>query len=143
MDVRERPLGNNAIKYRLKKDVKDLESAHWHATQEHYFAVSTESGVVQGYDMRNTEGPVFSIQAHEKSCTNISFSHHIPNMLATCSLDEHVKIWDINSGAEPKLVGYKKTTMGELFSLSFYKDIPWVLAAGGSKGEVAIWDTEE
>ena len=64
-------------------------------------------------------------------------------MLATCSLDEHVKIWDINTGTEPKLVGYKKTTMGELFSLSFYKDIPWVLAAGGSKGEVAIWDTEE
>ncbi len=33
--------------------------------------------------------------------------------------------------------------MGELFTLSFYKDIPWVLAAGGSKGEVAVWDTEE
>ena len=24
-----------------------------------------------------------------------------------------------------------------------YKDIPWVLAAGGSKGELAIWDVEE
>ncbi len=34
-------------------------------------------------------------------------------------------------------------TMGELFSLSFYKDIPWVLAAGGSKGELVVWDTEE
>lgn len=33
--------------------------------------------------------------------------------------------------------------MGELFTLSFYKDIPWVLAAGGSKGEVAVWDIEE
>lgn len=32
---------------------------------------------------------------------------------------------------------------GELFNVSFYKDIPWVLAAGGSKGELAIWDTEE
>ena len=27
--------------------------------------------------------------------------------------------------------------------MQFYEDIPWVLAAGGSKGEVAIWDTEE
>jgi len=27
--------------------------------------------------------------------------------------------------------------------LSFYKDIPWVLAAGGSKGELAVWDVEE
>ena len=33
--------------------------------------------------------------------------------------------------------------MGELFTLSFYKDIPWVLAAGGSKGELAIWDVSE
>jgi periodic tryptophan protein 1 len=66
-------------------------------------------------------------------------------MMATCSTDEYIKIWDIahNNGTEPKLIGHKKTTMGELFSLSFYKDIPWVLAAGGSKGEVAVWDTEE
>jgi len=27
--------------------------------------------------------------------------------------------------------------------VQFYEDIPWVLAAGGSKGEVAIWDCEE
>lgn len=33
--------------------------------------------------------------------------------------------------------------MGELFTANFYKDIPWVIAAGGSKGELAIWDTEE
>ena len=65
--------------------------------------------------------------------------------MATCSTDEYIKIWDIahNNGTEPKLIGAKKTTMGELFTLSFYKDIPWVLAAGGSKGEVAVWDIEE
>jgi hypothetical protein len=32
---------------------------------------------------------------------------------------------------------------GELFSLSFCQDIPWVLACGGSKGEIAIWDVSE
>ena len=32
---------------------------------------------------------------------------------------------------------------GDLFSVQMYADIPWVLAAGGQKGEVAIWDTEE
>ena len=32
---------------------------------------------------------------------------------------------------------------GELHSIQFYEDEPWVLAVGGSKGEVAIWDTEE
>ena len=32
---------------------------------------------------------------------------------------------------------------GDLFSVQMYKDIPWVLATGGSKGELAIWDVEE
>lgn len=64
-------------------------------------------------------------------------------MMATCSLDEYVKVWDLASTGQPKLVGYRKMVMGELFSLSYYKDIPWVLAAGGSKGEIAVWDTEE
>lgn len=33
--------------------------------------------------------------------------------------------------------------MGDLFTCSFYQDNPWVLACGGSKGEVGVWDTEE
>lgn len=88
---------------------------------------------------------MFEFKAHDKACSSLSFSPHIPNMMATCSVDEYVKVWDIanNNGTEPKLISHKKMTMGELFTLSFYKDIPWVLAAGGSKGEVAVWDTEE
>jgi periodic tryptophan protein 1 len=112
---------------------------------EHNFVITTESGIVQGFDIRSPATPVFEVQAHEKACSSVSFSPHIPNLMATCSVDEYVKIWDIahNGGTEPKLISYKKLSMGELFTLSFYKDIPWVLAAGGSKGEVAIWDTEE
>jgi periodic tryptophan protein 1 len=63
-------------------------------------------------------------------------------MMATASTDEYVKVWDI-SLATPKMISYKKMTMGELFTLQFYKDIPWVLATGGAKGEMAVWDLEE
>lgn len=145
IDVRERPLGENAIRVRLGKEVKDIEQLAWHPRLEHNFAVSTESGVVLGYDMRQIKEPLFRIEAHEKACSNLSFSPHIPNMMATCSTDETVKIWDIshNGGSDPKCLAQKKMGMGELFSLSYYKDIPWVLAAGGSKGEIAVWDSEE
>ena len=68
-------------------------------------------------------------------------------MLATVGTDSVCKIWDIknqNMGkVEPKMVTKKELKQGELFSVQFYEDIPWVLAAGGSKGEVAVWDTEE
>lgn len=58
-DVRERPLGHNATKFRLKKEVKDLESGQWHPFMEHNFVITTESGIVQGYDIRQASGPVF------------------------------------------------------------------------------------
>ena len=144
VDVRTRPLGEAALKFRLTKELKDLESGVWHPTLEHNFVISTESGKVHGYDIRNPAAPIFELEAHSpKPCTSVAFSPHIPSMMATVSLDEYVKVWDITTGSMPQLVGYKKMTMGELFTLSFYKDIPWVLAAGGSKGEIAVWDTEE
>jgi len=32
---------------------------------------------------------------------------------------------------------------GELFAMQFCQDIPWVLATGGSTGQMAIWDISE
>jgi periodic tryptophan protein 1 len=32
---------------------------------------------------------------------------------------------------------------GELFTLSFYQDSPFMLGVGGSKGVLALWDTSE
>lgn len=61
VDVRERPLGENAIRFKLPKEAKDLESGNWHPKYEHNFVVSSESGMVFGYDIRQTKGPLFSI----------------------------------------------------------------------------------
>jgi periodic tryptophan protein 1 len=95
VDVRERPLGENSMKFRLKKEVKDLETGSWHPILEHNFVISTESGIVQGYDIRNPKSHLFEFEAHEKACSSVGFSPHIPNMMATCSPDEYVKVWDI------------------------------------------------
>ena len=37
----------------------------------------------------------------------------------------------------------KNLKVGGLFSCQFYDDSPWILAAGGIKGELSIWDLEE
>ena len=52
VDVRERPLGTNAIRFKLPKEAKDIESGHWHPKYEQNFVISTESGMVFGYDCR-------------------------------------------------------------------------------------------
>jgi periodic tryptophan protein 1 len=101
-----------------------------------------------GFDTRNFTTPLFTVKAHDKSCSAASFSPHHSGMMATVGTDSVCKVWDVltcntEGKAEPKLVSKRDLKQGELFSVQFYEDIPWVLAAGGSKGEVAIWDTEE
>ena len=68
-------------------------------------------------------------------------------MLATVGTDKLCKIWDISNTEAgklvPKCVAKRDLEQGQLFSVQFYEDIPFVLAAGGQKGELAIWDTEE
>ncbi len=66
----------------------------------------------------------------------------LPNLVATSSADSTVKIWDF-SPQNPQLIFEKEMRAGELFTLDFYEEDPYVLACGGTKGELAIWDLEE
>jgi len=129
---------------------KDIESAQWHPHSEHNFVVTTESGHMVGFDTRRLEKPVFNVQAHRKACSSAAFSPHIPNMLVTVGTDKLCKVWDITANAAadgssciPACIGERDMKQGDLFSVQMYSDIPWLLAAGGQKGELAIWDTEE
>ena len=104
--------------------------------------MSTEAGAVLGFDARQPGKPVFTLAAHGKACSSISFNHTVPNLLATGSLDHSVKLWDL-AGAKPVCVTTKKPHVGSLFSVSFYRDSPFLLVAGGSSGKLAVWDTLE
>ena len=66
-------------------------------------------------------------------------------MMATSSIDGSVKVWDIsaNGGLKPQEIGSRHMKQGELFSMNFCNDIPWVLASGGNNGELAVWDVSE
>ena len=86
-----------------------------------------------------------------------AFSMFIPGLLATCSTDNTVKIFDLHSmGASssateggmagivtPKNILTKQMNVGPLFSLDFFADSPFLLAAAGEDGAVAIWDGHE
>lgn len=65
--------------------------------------------------------------------------------MATSSLDGIIKIWDIgaNGGTQPECIGKRSMNQGDLYSMSFSNDIPWVIASGGNTGQIAVWDTSE
>ncbi len=51
-----------------------------------------------------------------------------------------VKLWDV-SGPAPSRLAEEDLKVGAVFAAGFCADAPLVLAAGGSKGTVSIWDT--
>lgn len=50
-----------------------------------------------------------------------------------------VKLWDISDN-KPKLLCTEDLKAGAIFCIGFPADTPHVLAAGGSKGTVSLWD---
>ena len=50
-----------------------------------------------------------------------------------------VKLWDL-TGNKPALIAGQDLKVGAAFTAGFCQDAPWLLAAGGAMGTVAVWD---
>lgn len=139
----------------------DVESTVWDPFQPYHLYASLENGQVICLDIRNMEqiqdhskrfNPYLQFQAHDKTVSAINFSASVKGMLATASIDQTVKVWDVSDlqsvrvdeGASvPKCIAYKSLNVGKLFTLKFSHDDPFTLAAAGDEGKVAIWESDE
>jgi WD40 repeat protein len=66
-------------------------------------------------------------------------------MLATCSVDKTVTLWDTHFNQSdtigpPKIKMNKDMKVGKLYTLNFYPSSPWLLACAGGAKELALWD---
>ena len=134
-------------KMELSRAMKaDVESLTWHPHDTCYLSVAAEDGTLETHDVRCFSGtPVASFKAHDKAVSAVTCSQTVKNMVVTASADQKLKVWDYSKieGQMPKLVAEKNPGMGELYCCNFYRDSPWFIAAGGSKGELYVWDLEE
>ncbi|KAL2972669.1 hypothetical protein AAZX31_14G006000 [Glycine max] len=125
----------------------DVESLAWDPHTEHSFVVSLEDGIVKGFDIRTANSDsssdpssTFTLHAHDKAVTSVSYNPSAPNLLATGSMDKTVKLWDLSNN-QPSCVASKSPRAGAIFKISFSEDNPFLLAIGGSKGKLQVWDT--
>ena len=122
----------------------DAECLSWNPHNPSQLYLSTEDGRLTAYDVRAASTPLFNLRAHNKTLSSFAFSEGAPGLLATCSVDKSVKLWDAGTGSvEPVLLGEKSMAVGKLFTLSFYPSSPFLLATGGDKGMMALWNLEE
>jgi periodic tryptophan protein 1 len=119
----------------------DVESAIWHVGSPTQFLVSNEDGLVMCFDTRmgSKSDCVFKLQAHDKATTGLSMASGAPNLLTTCSTDKSIKLWDLNDG-KPSLLCQHSPQVGAIFACGFSPSVPYLIAAAGSKGTVAVWD---
>ncbi|XP_024518850.1 uncharacterized WD repeat-containing protein C17D11.16 [Selaginella moellendorffii] len=123
----------------------DVECVAWNPHVSHSFSVGTEEGYVYGFDVRTAtkEGPnasIFTLHAHQKATCAVSYNSAAQNLLATASLDKTVKLWDVTNDT-PTLVARTSPEVGGIFSASFCKDSPFLMAIGGTTGELHVWNT--
>ncbi|XP_010550430.1 PREDICTED: periodic tryptophan protein 1 homolog [Tarenaya hassleriana] len=125
----------------------EVESLAWDPHTEHSFVVSLNDGTVKGFDIRSAQTgsaselkPSFTLHAHDKEVTSVSYNPSAPNLLATGSMDKMVKLWDLSNN-QPSCIASQNPKAGAVFSTSFCPDRPFLLAIGGSKGKLQVWDT--
>lgn len=130
----------------------DIEAIAWDKGYPVHLYCACEDGQVVCIDTRDKKNIAFSFPAHDQTCTALSFSDKIPGFLCTASTDKTTKVWDTavvheegkgKKQTQPLQVAFKALNAGKLFTMEMYGSSPFTLAAGGDKGMLAIWNSDE
>ncbi|KAL8853574.1 MAG: hypothetical protein Q9221_001560 [Calogaya cf. arnoldii] len=73
-----------------------IRELRWSPTNCMEFAIGTDNGVVQRWDLEKANVPLLRINAHEKTCYSIDW-HPDGKHLASGGADKCVKVWDFSS----------------------------------------------
>nr|POE68814.1 putative wd repeat-containing protein c4f8.11 [Quercus suber] len=78
--------------------VRDVK---WSPTEGVDFALATDSGVIQRWDLRNLRAPKVRISAHSLACSAIDW-HPDGKHIASASSDMTVRVWDFSTTQKQK-----------------------------------------
>ena len=113
----------------------DIECVAWNPHDGNIFLTSTEDGRVNAHDIRQPGKRLFTVQAHSKEVTGLSFNPRIPNLFLTASTDKSAKVWAVQGG-KPHCLQTFNSPCGKLFSAGFSIGAPFVSALGGTSLEI-------
>lgn len=134
---------SNGDDVRSVKVSADCEALSWDPFRPEYLTAATEDGTITCWDVRKfeTKSPVWSFVANEYGgVTDLAYNRNVPGMMATCSVNKTVTLWDCFHESRPVVCGNKDMCVGKLYTVSFYPSQDWLLGCGGSGNMLALWD---
>lgn len=137
--------GQNVKRVKIQSD---CEALCWDPFHPEYLTVASEDGTLSCWDVRKfeTNSPAWSVVSSEFGGLNdLNYNPTIPGMLATCSADKTVTLWDtyqngaFSGNALPKPCMTKDMCSGKLYTVKFYPSSPWLVGCAGSGKQLSLW----
>jgi ribosomal protein L12E/L44/L45/RPP1/RPP2 len=88
------------IRYRIGFEVADVQWSPFASRAEWIASTNNNKAIIFNLNLKpsQSEAPIdFTLDAHQGNITDINFSAHHPDVLATCALDTYVFTWDLRA----------------------------------------------
>ena len=126
------------LAYHTPWEVADVQWSPFAARDYWVVSTSNQKALVWNLNMQNREAAVEHVlHAHTRAISDINFSAHYPDILATCAVDSFVHCWDLRHPARPAL------TFCDWFAgatqVKWNRTNPHILASSHDKF-LRIWD---
>jgi len=79
------------------------------------------------------------LQSHKKSVEDVQFSPSQEHVLASCSVDQTVKLWDLRATQMKAQISFRAHDC-DVNVISWNATSKFLLASGDDKGEFRVWD---
>jgi len=110
----------------------EVEKVLWNHFNPFTFLAATDKGVVQMFDARVDDKPLWTLNAHSDGINGMSLSSQCPDCLVTGSSDKTIKVWDIADN-KPTCIQERNMKLGMIHCLAGCPDAPFVTVMGGDK----------
>src|SRR5882757_5428637 len=90
------------LPHRTPWEVADVQWSPFAARDYWVVSTSNQKALVWNLDARSWQDPIeFVLHGHTRAITDINFSAHNPDVLATCAVDSFVHCWDLRAPSRP------------------------------------------
>ena len=118
-------------------EVADVQWSPFAARDYWIVSTSNQKGLVWNVMARSKSSVEHVLHAHSRAITDINFSAHNPDVLATCAVDSFVHCWDLRHSSRPAM------TFCDWFAaatqVKWNRQNPHILASSHDK-YLRIWD---